>query len=200
MTVNGALWAANVNNNGTLVNNGTVHDTLNNTGSVTNNAAYFANVNNTGAAAVINNTASGTWTGNLLSNTGGAIVNNAGTWNGDANNASTVNNTGTWTTASAGFTNSGTVRFFQLTNAFTSPLAIDRLGIDGREVARVWLNLLPTQIWAYSARSEWMPTEKPDDALGATACVSPDLNLGPASRHARLQGRTPARLFRYSAR
>jgi phosphatidylethanolamine/phosphatidyl-N-methylethanolamine N-methyltransferase len=45
-------------------------------------------------------------------------------------------------------------RFFQLTNAFTSPLAIDRLGIDGREIARVWLNLLPTQIWAYSARSE----------------------------------------------
>jgi phosphatidylethanolamine/phosphatidyl-N-methylethanolamine N-methyltransferase len=45
-------------------------------------------------------------------------------------------------------------RFFQLTNAFTSPLAIDRLGIAGREVARVWFNLLPTQIWAYWARSE----------------------------------------------
>ena len=45
-------------------------------------------------------------------------------------------------------------RFFQVTNAFVSPLAIDRLGIDGREVARVWFNLLPTQIWAYSARSE----------------------------------------------
>jgi phosphatidylethanolamine/phosphatidyl-N-methylethanolamine N-methyltransferase len=45
-------------------------------------------------------------------------------------------------------------RFFQLTNAFTSPLAIHRLGIAGREIARVWLNLLPTQIWAYSARSE----------------------------------------------
>jgi len=41
-------------------------------------------------------------------------------------------------------------RFLQLTNAFTSPLAIDRLGIAGREVDRVWLNLLPTQIWAYS--------------------------------------------------
>ena len=40
--------------------------------------------------------------------------------------------------------------FFQLTNAFTSPLAIDRLGIAGQEVARVWFNLLPTQIWAYS--------------------------------------------------
>jgi phosphatidylethanolamine/phosphatidyl-N-methylethanolamine N-methyltransferase len=45
-------------------------------------------------------------------------------------------------------------RFIQVTNAFVSPLAIDRLGITGREVARVWLNLLPTQIWAYSARSE----------------------------------------------
>jgi phosphatidylethanolamine/phosphatidyl-N-methylethanolamine N-methyltransferase len=43
--------------------------------------------------------------------------------------------------------------FFQLTNAFTSPLAIDRLGIAGREIGRIWLNLLPTQIWAYSERS-----------------------------------------------
>jgi phosphatidylethanolamine/phosphatidyl-N-methylethanolamine N-methyltransferase len=41
-------------------------------------------------------------------------------------------------------------RFLQLTNAFTSPLAVERLGIAGREVGRVWLNLLPTQIWAYS--------------------------------------------------
>jgi len=44
-------------------------------------------------------------------------------------------------------------RFFQLTNAFTSPLAIDHLGIAGQEVARVWFNLLPTQIWAYSKRA-----------------------------------------------
>jgi phosphatidylethanolamine/phosphatidyl-N-methylethanolamine N-methyltransferase len=44
-------------------------------------------------------------------------------------------------------------RFFQLTNAFTSPLAIDSLGIAGQEVARVWFNLLPTQIWAYSKRA-----------------------------------------------
>jgi phosphatidylethanolamine/phosphatidyl-N-methylethanolamine N-methyltransferase len=44
--------------------------------------------------------------------------------------------------------------FFQVTNAFVSPLAIDRLGIAGREVARVWFNLLPTQIWAYWTRSE----------------------------------------------
>jgi len=40
--------------------------------------------------------------------------------------------------------------FIQLTNAFCSPLPIDRLGIAGREVARVWRNLLPAQIWAYS--------------------------------------------------
>jgi phosphatidylethanolamine/phosphatidyl-N-methylethanolamine N-methyltransferase len=44
--------------------------------------------------------------------------------------------------------------FLQLTNAFTSPLAIDRLGIAGREVGRVWRNLLPAQIWAYSERSD----------------------------------------------
>ncbi len=43
--------------------------------------------------------------------------------------------------------------FLQLTNAFSSPLPIDRLGIAGREVGRVWLNLLPAQIWAYSEHS-----------------------------------------------
>lgn len=45
-------------------------------------------------------------------------------------------------------------RFLQLTNAFSSPLAADRLGIAGRQIARVWLNPLPTQVWAYSERSE----------------------------------------------
>jgi phosphatidylethanolamine/phosphatidyl-N-methylethanolamine N-methyltransferase len=40
-------------------------------------------------------------------------------------------------------------RFLQLTNAFSSPLPIERLGIAGREVARVWRNLPPAQIWAY---------------------------------------------------
>jgi phosphatidylethanolamine/phosphatidyl-N-methylethanolamine N-methyltransferase len=45
-------------------------------------------------------------------------------------------------------------RFLQLTNAFSSPLAVDRLGIEGREIGRVWLNLLPAQIWAYSERSQ----------------------------------------------
>ncbi len=46
-------------------------------------------------------------------------------------------------------------RFLQLTNAFTSPLAVARLGIAGREVGRVWLNLLPAQIWAYSKHPDW---------------------------------------------
>ena len=44
-------------------------------------------------------------------------------------------------------------RFLQLTNAFSSPLPVHRLGIAGQEVCRVWLNVLPAQIWAYSERS-----------------------------------------------
>jgi phosphatidylethanolamine/phosphatidyl-N-methylethanolamine N-methyltransferase len=43
--------------------------------------------------------------------------------------------------------------FVQLTNAFSSPLTADRLGIAGRKVGRVWLNLLPTQIWSYWERA-----------------------------------------------
>jgi thiamine-monophosphate kinase len=40
-------------------------------------------------------------------------------------------------------------RFLQLTNAFSSPLAMKALGVSGAEVARVWLNLPPAQIWSY---------------------------------------------------
>lgn len=40
-------------------------------------------------------------------------------------------------------------RFIQLTNAFRSPLAMEPLGIIGCEVARVWFNPLPAQIWCY---------------------------------------------------
>jgi len=43
-------------------------------------------------------------------------------------------------------------RFLQVTNAFSSPLPTDPLGICGREVSRVWRNLLPAQIWCYSHR------------------------------------------------
>jgi len=41
-----------------------------------------------------------------------------------------------------------------MTNAFSSPLQMEPLGIAGREICRVWLNLLPAQIWAYSQKSE----------------------------------------------
>ena len=44
-------------------------------------------------------------------------------------------------------------RFLHLTNAFSSPLPIARLGIHGQEVARIWHNLPPAQIWAYTAAS-----------------------------------------------
>ncbi len=43
-------------------------------------------------------------------------------------------------------------RFLQVTNAFGSPIAIDALGIEGREARRVWRNLPPAQIWAYTER------------------------------------------------
>ena len=45
-------------------------------------------------------------------------------------------------------------QFLQITNAFSSPLRIDALDIAGQEICRVWLNLLPAQIWSYSHRSE----------------------------------------------
>jgi phosphatidylethanolamine/phosphatidyl-N-methylethanolamine N-methyltransferase len=48
-------------------------------------------------------------------------------------------------------------RFLQITNAFTSPLAMDELGLCGREVARVWLNLPPVQVWSYARRPNAMP-------------------------------------------
>ena len=41
--------------------------------------------------------------------------------------------------------------FLQMTNAFSSPIAIGPLGIGGTRVAHVWRNLPPAQIWAYSA-------------------------------------------------
>jgi phospholipid N-methyltransferase len=44
-------------------------------------------------------------------------------------------------------------RFLQLTNAFSSPWPIEQLGLDGHEAARVWRNLPPAQIWAYTAGS-----------------------------------------------
>jgi len=40
-------------------------------------------------------------------------------------------------------------RFLQMTNAISSPVAIEPLGIAGERVAHVWRNLPPSQIWAY---------------------------------------------------
>src|SRR5215470_4601111 len=82
---------------------------LNNSGPGTNDGTHNGAVDNTGAAAVVVNSATGTWNGDLLSNSGGATVNNFGTWNGDANNASIIVNSGIWNTTANGFTNSGTL-------------------------------------------------------------------------------------------
>ncbi|HXP03992.1 MAG TPA: methyltransferase domain-containing protein [Stellaceae bacterium] len=45
-------------------------------------------------------------------------------------------------------------KFLQLTNAFSSPIEMRPLGLAGACVARVWRNLPPAQIWAYSAVGE----------------------------------------------
>ena len=39
--------------------------------------------------------------------------------------------------------------FLQLTNALVSPLPVSRLGLGGRQVARVWTHFPPVQIWRY---------------------------------------------------
>lgn len=46
--------------------------------------------------------------------------------------------------------------FLQLTNAFSSPVAVAALGIEGHQVGRVWRNLPPAQIWAYRSREPAM--------------------------------------------
>ena len=44
--------------------------------------------------------------------------------------------------------------FLQLTNALVSPLAMRQLGLHGTEVARVWTQFPPVQIWRYHRRSD----------------------------------------------
>lgn len=39
--------------------------------------------------------------------------------------------------------------FLQLTNALVSPVAASRLGLHGREIARIWTQFPPVQIWRY---------------------------------------------------
>lgn len=40
-------------------------------------------------------------------------------------------------------------RVLQITNALASPLPMAALGLEGEEVARIWLNVLPAQLWSY---------------------------------------------------
>jgi phosphatidylethanolamine/phosphatidyl-N-methylethanolamine N-methyltransferase len=42
--------------------------------------------------------------------------------------------------------------FVQLTNALVSPVATSTLGLDGSEIARVWSQFPPVQIWRYRRR------------------------------------------------
>jgi autotransporter-associated beta strand protein len=80
----------------TVAIGGTVKDDLNNAGSVTNNGAYFANVATNTGAGNITNTATGSWTGNVLSNA--TTITNSGIWTGNVvSNAGTINNNLTWT-------------------------------------------------------------------------------------------------------
>ena len=39
----------------------------------------------------------------------------------------------------------------QITNAFVSPISCEAVGVRGYQVARVWRNVPPVQIWAYYA-------------------------------------------------
>ena len=101
----GSATFGSVTNNATgtitVAAGGTVHDDLNNAGTVTNNGTYVANVaGNTGS--IVNNSL---WTGNVASNAG-TVVNNL-TWNG------TIATSGNFTNAAAAtvtglVTNSGT--------------------------------------------------------------------------------------------
>jgi phosphatidylethanolamine/phosphatidyl-N-methylethanolamine N-methyltransferase len=42
--------------------------------------------------------------------------------------------------------------FVQLTNALVSPVAMSALDLDGSEIARVWSQFPPVQIWRYRRR------------------------------------------------
>lgn len=97
----GSVYANGINNSGTfnVANGATVVDDLNNTGTFNNSGNYTANITNDTAAGIITNTSTGVITGDLLSNTNGASVTNAGAWTGSANNSSLLTNAagGTWT-------------------------------------------------------------------------------------------------------
>ena len=87
----------------TVAFGGKVRDDLNNASSISNGGTYVANVAANTAAGVITNNATGTWTGNVLSNA--AVITNSGAWTGNVvSSTGTINNNLTWTgiIASAG--------------------------------------------------------------------------------------------------
>jgi hypothetical protein len=108
--LNATIAGISVRNNptGTITVNagGTVNDDLNNAGTVTNNGTYNATVAaNTGT--ITNNNI---WNGNVLSNTG--LITNAGTWttlSSGFNNAGTLTTTLMLDATNGGLTNTGTV-------------------------------------------------------------------------------------------
>lgn len=42
----------------------------------------------------------------------------------------------------------------QVTNALSSPLPSKRLGLEAKEVERIWLNFLPAQVWRYRLKEQ----------------------------------------------
>ena len=93
LTANGGITNAL---SGRIANLGTVNGTLSNAGVANNFGAYNGNLTNTGTLA---NQATGTWTGNVISNASNATgITNNGTWIGDVQaNAGTISNNLTWT-------------------------------------------------------------------------------------------------------
>jgi hypothetical protein len=65
-------------------------DRSNNFGTTTNDGTHLGDVNDTWAGVVVTKSAPEEPGPEDLSNSGGAIINNSGTWKGDADNASVV--------------------------------------------------------------------------------------------------------------
>jgi len=82
-------------NNGTLINDGTVHDDLDNNGAFVNNMVYNADVATN--AGTVNNNTPGYWTGNIESNAGTIVNHDGATWDGAVEgNTGNITNDGVW--------------------------------------------------------------------------------------------------------
>jgi phosphatidylethanolamine/phosphatidyl-N-methylethanolamine N-methyltransferase len=71
--------------------------------------------------------------------------------------------------------------FLQLTNALVSPLAMRSLGVDGTEVARVWSQFPPVQIWRYQRRPAVRDANH-ETARNMAVCVGERHALGSPSQ------------------